>query len=273
MSCICGKVCHADYRHLKGDTTVKHLICLLLVAALCLGACAFAEEAIKSLPEQLSGEAGEARSFSVDEAPERVGGDDEAKQITDALPQAEADKAISTDLVLITNNDYMVMIPGGLTFRYRAPGNVYVLTQDLNQQSALFAACYASPQEAADHFINTNMHCNIYDDSTGLDIYLRVYITSLGISVGNAGALTNEEAMRIADSMLSSDEYMRNCTDVSYGWAGGNMWFVGDRRSVDNTVVLCTFVGGQEIFSTVRATTDADYNRIVDLLEYLTISY
>lgn len=257
---------------------MKKLISLLLAALLCLGACACAEGAIKSLPEQILEDAGDgeaARLFDPDEveAPERAGiGDVEEKKAIGEAPAAE-DKAITSDIVFVNNNDYTVLLPIGLTFHYRAPSDVYVFTQDLAQQSALYAACYSSPREVVDHFIDSGMHCDIYDDASGVDIFLHVYNTSLAALYGNSGSLTGEEADYLASYMLTSGDYMLNCSEIVYGWDGGNMWFVGDRCAYDGTVVLCTFVGGYEVFGVVKAGGVAEYNRIIDLLDYLTISY
>ena len=254
---------------------MKKLISLLLVAAmLCLGACAFAEGTLRGLSDQIVPE-GEARTFNPDdlEAPERaIDGDPEPKMAFEEMPE-DASKALTGDVVIIAGNSYTALLPNGLCFRYNAPENVIVLTQDLSQQNTLYTMCYQSPSEVNNHFISDGMHFNIYDRTYGTDIYLYVCNSQLASLYGNSNSLTTDEADYIANYMLTDKDYMLNCSDIVYGWAGGNVWFLGDRRAYDGKIVLSTFVGGMEIYSYVSAATDADYNRLVDLLDCLTISY
>ena len=253
---------------------MKKLVSLLLVAAiLCLGGCAFAESTLRGLSDQPMPE-GETRTFNPDdlEAPERaIDGDPEPKAAFEEIPEDET-KAISSDVVVINGNNYTVLLPEGLCFRFNAPANVVVLTQDLYQQSTLYSVCYQSPSSVNNDFISSGMHFNIYDNARGTDIYLYVCRSQLARLYNDSSTLSDDEANYLANYMLTDKDYMLNCSDIVYGWAGGNVWFVGDRRAYDGRVVLSTFVGGMEVYSYVKATTDADYNNIVDLLNCLTIS-
>ena len=89
------------------------------------------------------------------------------------------------DQVEITNRTVAVLTGEGLGIAYRIPsGGIYVLTQDYLQQADTYALIYNNPLGAAANFIQNGMHLNIYEPSTGVDIYLEIFPSDAG--KGNA---------------------------------------------------------------------------------------
>ena len=181
-------------------------------------------------------------------------------------------KAATKDTVVINGNTYTVMLGNAMTFHYVAPSNVIVLTQDLAQQSALYAQIYKNPKQVVDSFIQEGMHLNLFDKNTNADAYFYVYASDTAKVFPNANVLTEEEAVYIIKYFFSLDDYFGHCKEATYGYAGGNVWLIGDARSTVERIFLCTFVNGLEVWGVVPAKTDAQYNAVVDMLNYLSIN-
>ena len=254
---------------------MKKLICMLLIAALCCAITpALAEEigALGDVTITPSAEKGLSLDFE-GEAPERSTGDELIAK-TDDIKAAEDDvtRAGTTDTVTISGNQYTVATPYNVTFNYTAPAGTYVLTQDYVQQAALFAQFYNDPQAAYNSFVQSKVHLNMYDPNTRTDVYLRVCDTPLAQQFPNANMLTVDQATSIVEFMFTRPEYFLNCTEAVFGWAGGNVWFVGDARSTTGEIVLSTFVNGHEVWENVKANSDAQYDKVIEMLNCLTIS-
>ena len=205
-------------------------------------------------------------------APERPSGIEEYEKKAAGPADEGTTKAVTGDIVSINENSYNVILPCGMTFSYIAPGsNVYALTQDLLKQSALYNQFYKSPKEQADKFISQGMHFNIYDSANDVDIYLYVFTSDIASLYANSNRLTVDEVEYIINYMFTDAGYFKDCSSADYGWVGGNVWMVGDARSTGNGAKLCAFVGGLEIFGYTNVKTDAQYNRMLELLENLTI--
>ena len=254
---------------------MKKLICMLLIAALCCALAPAMAEEIGALGDVTVTPAAE-KGLSLDvegEAPERSAGDELIAKV-DGAKAAEDDvtRAGTTDTVTISGNQYTVVTPYNVTFNYTAPAGTYVLTQDYVQQAALFAQFYNDPQAAYNGFVQGKVHLNMYDPGTRTDVYLRVCDTPLAQQFPNANMLTAEQATAIAEFMFTRTEYFANCTEAVFGWAGGNIWFVGDARSTTGEIVLSTFVNGHEVWENVKANSDAQYDKVIEMLNCLTIS-
>ena len=204
-------------------------------------------------------------------APERPASLDQYKKEING-EETDPSRAVTGDSVFISGNSYTVMLPGALTFHYTAPSNVLVLTQDIIQQSSLYSNLYQNPKQICDSFIQEGMHLNLYDINTKTDMYFYVYCSSLANVYSNANNLTEQEAVYIINYLGTMDDYFRPCTEAIYGYAGGNVWLIGDARSTVQKLFLCTFVNGLEVWGVVPAKTDAEYNAVIDMLDTLVIN-
>ena len=253
---------------------MKKLICMLLIAALCCAVVPALAEEIGALGDvTVTPSAEKGLGLDVEnEAPERNAETDLIAK-SDDIKAAEDDatRAGAGDTVTISGNQYTVITPYNVTFSYTAPAGTYVLTQDYVQQASLFAQFYSDPQAAYNNFVQNKVHLNMYDPATRTDVYLRVCDTPLAQQFPNANALTAEQATAIVEFMFTRPEYFQNCTEAVFGWAGGNVWFVGDARTTTGEIVLSTFVNGHEVWENVKATTDAQYDKVIEMLNCLTV--
>ena len=255
---------------------MKKLLCMLLIAALCCAVVpTLAEEtdigALGSVTVTPSAE----KSFGIaleGDMPERSLLDDSIAKADIGKAADDVTRATTSDSVSISGNQFTVRTPYNVTFSYTAPSGVYVLTQDYNQQRDLFNQFYNDPQGVCNQFIERGMHINMYDAASRVDVYLYLYDTPVAAAFPNANSMSSADAEALVGYMFTDSGYFLNCTEAVFGWAGGNVWFVGDGRTVDGYVVLCTFVNGREIYSRVKVSSDSEYNTIIRLLENLTIS-
>ncbi len=174
------------------------------------------------------------------------------------------------DQVEITNRTVAVLTGEGLGIAYRIPsGGIYVLTQDYLQQADTYALIYNNPLGAAANFIQNGMHLNIYEPSTGVDIYLEIFPSAVSSMFPDASRLTNSE---IETVMMY---FLRNGFDVAdravFGSAGANQYFFFDCTGYDNMVYMYTMVGGYTVRIMYGATDSFMISRGLQLLDGLTI--
>lgn len=204
-------------------------------------------------------------------APERPAEVDSFSKDASAGGDEDVSKAVTADTVTINGNSYTVQLPGVMTFHYTAPSNVLVLTQDVAQQSALFASLYQNPKQAADNFINNSMHLNLYDTNTGADLFLFVYRTDVASVYTNSNNLTVDEAEYLIKYFFSLDSYFGKCPEATYGYAGGNVWLIGDATSTLQKVFFVAFVNGFEVWGELMSANPDRYNAAIDMLNTLII--
>ena len=179
---------------------------------------------------------------------------------------------LTQDVVTINGNSYKVVLPSGVTMEFTANGNCIALTQDLIQQSDLFVRLYQNPAEVIDRWINSELHLNIFDTDTKLDLYIHAAPSSLAVIYPDSSRLEEEEANHIIEFMKGQPRYFQGASDVACGWIGKNVWFLGDMRAVDGTVTLVSFVGGQEIYAYARIESEVQYSSLLAHLENLVIT-
>ena len=88
----------------------------------------------------------------------------------------------------------------------------------------------------------------------------------------NANSMTEENIVFLINYFFTQEDYFGSCTEATYGYAGGNVWMIGDARSTMQRIYLCTHVNGLEVWGVVSAKTDADYNAVIDMLYSLVIN-
>ena len=261
---------------------MRKALCILLTVAMtvcCLSALAEEPETVKLNPVVVVPDEAEdfseiAKKIGIDSItpPSRPTAiDSYTKDITEETDE-NITKAVTGDTVNINGNYYKVMLGNVLTFQYTAPSNVIVLTQDLARQSALYAQLYKNPKQTADSFIAEGMHLNLYDIRTYADAYFYVYESDISKAYWDSNLLTDDEAVHIIRYFFTLDDYFGFCKDATYGYAGGNVWLIGDARATTGKIFLCAFVNGLEIWGVVQAKTDEQYNALVDMLSCLSIS-
>ena len=204
-------------------------------------------------------------------APERPAEIDSFSKGATAGGDEDVSKAVTVDTVTITGNSYTIQVPGVMTFHYTAPSNVLVLTQDVVQQSALYASLYQNPKEMADTFINNYMHLNLYDTNTGADLYLFLYQSDIANVYRNSNNLTVDEAEYLIKYFFTLDSYFGKCSEATFGYAGGNVWLIGDATSTLQKVFFVAFVNGYEVWGELPSANADKFNAVVDMLSTLII--
>jgi len=257
----------------------KHLgllvaFCLLMVAVPAAGESAAAGDVPVEKKIEIGIDPSKPVTKEID--PDKITAPDRPKNL-DAFAKNEIQagdmtKAVTSDTVLINGDSYMVILKNGPTFTYSVPDNgVYVFTQDLAQQSSLFNKFCKNPKETADSFISDGMHFDIYDDINNIDLYLFVYTSDLSNVFVDTNDMTVNEIEYVINYMFTQDAYFAKCSSADYGWMGGNVWMLADGRSTGNGVLMCAFVGGLEIWGIANITTDDQYNRLISLMQNLTV--
>ena len=176
------------------------------------------------------------------------------------------------DSVVIDGSEYSVITAENIEILYRQSkgNNAYCLTQDYVAQHELYEQFYSSPIATVQHFIETGMHFNIYDEESGVDIFLYIGEAAWAAAYPNVSRLDAEEALELLEAMNQSWETFQSAADTQVGWLGGNVYFYANARR-SGTVHLLTTVNGYEVYVRYEAKTGAEVNRGLALLEDLTI--
>ncbi len=179
---------------------------------------------------------------------------------------------VTHDTVAISGSQYQVLTPTGILFTYTAPSGVVALTQDYVQQATLFSSYYSNPLEVVSKWIDNGMHLNVYYSTNDVDVFIYVFDTPMAQIFQNSNNMTQQEADYLFSYMQTDDEYIKGATSGTYGWLGGNVWFLGDMRATKGVVRLFSFVGGKEIYAYAKITSDTQYDNVIDMLDTLIIS-
>ena len=206
--------------------------------------------------EAVEGAAGVADGYEVIDAPksgmERAGG--------------------ASDSVVINGNNYSVITPHGIEILYNVPSgrNVFCLTQDYVAQHELYEAFYNSPIATVQNFIESDMHFNIFDADSGVDIYIYIGEANWAALYPNSTQMTASDADDLLELMRQGLSVFGSALDTQVGWLGGNVYFYANCYN-NGAVHLLTAVNGYEVYVRYNANTNDAVDVGLDLLANLTI--
>lgn len=177
----------------------------------------------------------------------------------------------TTDIVTEEDGILTVETDFGLKFTYKLSEDVNYLTQDLQHDLLTYLNCYNEPVETVRHFIEDEMHLNIYTTTDQcLDIFFYAFegTDKLSEIIVDANDLTEKEAEAIIDVLSNAFE-----TNFEFGSLGDQNWFIGDALEEYNMLIGVTYVGGHMIEATLRnIASDDDIETILNMLGSVSLS-
>ena len=190
---------------------------------------------------------------------------------TPAKVTEETRASTRSDIVEIDGNQYGIITGENIGIAYEAPNSsIYVLTQDYIHQADLFASFYNDPLAAAMEFVEDGTHLNIYDNVSNVDIYVDISVANWANMFPETAEMTDSEIEIIQDYFVRNG--FDDATTVTFGVAGGNSYFYYDCSASDGYVYLFTSVGGYQIRIYYAASSQAQVERGLELLNGLTIT-
>ena len=233
---------------------MKKIVCILLVCSLLIGTNCFAF-ADSDLEEKLKDFSAEAKQYSPM---------DNSKALMD-----RSSFPTTRDRVTLTDSSIVIRTADGLYISYTYPHeNVLCLSQDIQQQAFLYLLFYSNNMSAtASEFVEEDMHLNIYDTSTGTDIFLYACQSPLSAIVQNLIYLTDDDVMIVGQ--IVADAYFPDAASVTAGMIGNNLWFFADYESGG---AMITFVNGIEVACTFEYVDSSGPVVGLTLLDNLTLA-
>lgn len=174
-----------------------------------------------------------------------------------------------SDLVEIDGDRFAVLTAESIGIAYeRENSGIYVLTQDYIRQAELFADFYDDPLNAVMEFVELGIHLNVYDNESGIDIYVSVYEMDWCSDYPNTEEITEDEAELML--MLMAYDFSDK-VNSSFRKIGNIHYFVFDECEASEHVFLYASVGGHLIRIDYATEEKWQVERGLELLENLIV--